>query len=220
MPAPVTVIIPLYQSALWIKEAIESIRAQTIPPERILVLDDGSTDAGPTIAGGMPDVELIRRAHEGINATLAAGLALVQSEFVAFLDADDRWLPEKTASQSKFLSAHPSCDMVFGQTRRFRMTPEGEQTLDTLPAVMRQGGLFRHSAFERVPYFTSDSGAHSFIDWHARAMEAGLLANTTAEVVFERRIHADNRSIRHREDQRRSYLATIKAALDRRRSAP
>jgi len=219
-PAPVTVVMPMYQAQAYIGEALASVAAQTVRPERVLVVDDGSTDAGPALAAAFPGVELVRRPHEGIAATINAGLALVRTEFVAFLDADDRWTQGKTARQLALLHADPALAFVFGHARRFLMTPEGEQPLDVLPGRLLQGGLFRRACFERVGVYSTESGTHGFLDWHARADEAGLRSVVIPEVVFERRIHGANHGLLHREEQRRGYFNSLKAALDRRRAAP
>jgi len=58
---------------------------------------------------------------------------------------------------------------------------------------------------------------HDFIDWYARAMEAGLQSRVLDEVLFERRIHADNMGVGGKDEQTRSYLRTLKSMLDRRR---
>lgn len=70
------------------------------------------------------------------------------------------------------------------------MTPEGEHVLDALPGVTKVGGLFRIDAFLRVGRF--EVGSADFIDWFARACEAGLKFRIDPEIVFERRIHDAN----------------------------
>lgn len=217
--APVTVVIPMYQAQSYIGEALASVAAQTLRPERVLVVDDGSTDAGPALAAAFPGVELVLRPHEGIAATVNAGLALVRTEFVAFLDADDRWTPGKTARQLALLRADATLDFVFGHARRFVMTRQGEKPLDVLPGRSLQGGLFRRACFDRVGVYSTDAGSHGFLDWHARADEAGLRSLVSPEVVFERRIHGANHGLLHRDEQRRGYFNSLKAALDRRRAA-
>ena len=217
--APVTVIIPMYQAARYIVEALDSIRAQTLRPERVIVADDGSTDNGPDLVAARSDVELLRRPHTGINPTVEAGLSLARTEFVAFLDADDRWTPEKTRLQLDYLRARPEVGMVFGHARRFVMTPDGgEQNLDVVPGLTRCGGLFRRTLFDRINYLTNNEDSHEFLNWFTRAQEAGVVTHTLPDVVFERRIHGANHGILNRAEQRRAYFTTIKAALDRRRA--
>ena len=97
-PAPtptLSVIIPLYQAEATIDRAIDSVLAQTLRPLEIIVVDDGSTDAGPdrVRARADPRIVLIAQANAGCGAARNAGLAAARGDFVAFLDADDEWLP-------------------------------------------------------------------------------------------------------------------------------
>ena len=218
--APVTVVIPMYQTAAYIAEALDSIHAQTLRPERVIVVDDGSTDLGPAIVAARNDVELLRRPHLGIGPTIDAGLALVRSEYVAILDADDRWLPGKTAIQLACLRDQLELGMVFGHARRFVMTPAGEQHLDVMPGIYTSGGLFRRSMLDLLGPWMHPEGSHCFFNWYNRTKESGVKELLLPDIICERRIHDSNHGILNRAEQRRAYFTTIKAALDRRRAAP
>ncbi|MCA3008768.1 MAG: glycosyltransferase family 2 protein [Phycisphaerales bacterium] len=92
--APVTVVIPAWQAGEFLAATLDSLRAQTTPPEAVVVVDDGSTDATAHIAieGG---ATLLRQDHRGPGAARNRGVAHANSEFVAFLDADDWYAPDK-----------------------------------------------------------------------------------------------------------------------------
>ncbi|MFN9706531.1 MAG: glycosyltransferase family 2 protein [Planctomycetota bacterium] len=92
--APVTVVIPAWQAGEFLAVTLDSLRAQTTPPEAVLVVDDGSTDATAKIAveGG---ATLLRQDHRGPGAARNRGVAHATTEFVAFLDADDWYAPDK-----------------------------------------------------------------------------------------------------------------------------
>lgn len=210
----------MYQAAAYIGEALDSIRSQTLRPERVIVVDDGSTDRSPEIVAARDDVELLRRPHQGIGPTIDAGLALVRSDYVAILDADDRWLPGKTALQLECLLTRPELGMVFGHARRFVMTAAGEHPLDVMAGVYTSGALFRHSVIERLGPWSGAEGSHCFFSWYNRARDAGVSELLLPDIVCERRIHDSNDGILNRAEQRSAYFKSIKAALDRRRSAP
>lgn len=214
-PADVSVVMPVHNGERYIAEALQSIRSQTVACRQIIVVDDGSTDQTAAVVRRFPEVTLVGKAHGGIAETLNRGLELVASEFVAFLDADDRWTPRKTELQLAALRAEPGISMVFGHARRFAMTPDGERVLDVLPGVTKVGALFRSAAFLRVGRF--EPGQADFIDWFARAREAGLNFRIDDDIVYERRIHDANDGIVRRDGQRKDYHATLKAMLDRRR---
>jgi hypothetical protein len=107
--ALVSVIVPAYNAEAFLDETLASIRAQTYRALEIIVVDDGSTDATATIAerhaAEDPRVRLIRQANAGVGAARNAGLSLATGRYVAPVDADDLWRPEKIARQMAALSA-------------------------------------------------------------------------------------------------------------------
>lgn len=110
--APVDVIIPLYNVERFIGDAVRSVLAQTLPPERILVVDDGSTDGGPTVVQQMASahrgptrIELLRKTNGGLSSARNHGIAHASAAFVAFLDADDAWAPTKLERQMACFAA-------------------------------------------------------------------------------------------------------------------
>lgn len=212
----VSVIVPMYNAARFIAEALASIRSQTVAVDEIIVVDDGSTDDGAEIVLAQPQVRLMRKPHSGIGDTVNVGIALARGGLIAFLDADDRWLPDKTARQIAALDSDPSLAMIFGHARRFLDAGAEQRVIDVRPAVSRCAGLFRREALAMAgPFGTGE--AHEFMAWMLSAGDAGLRHEILPDVVFERRIHGANHGMAHKDDQRRAYFATLKTALDRRR---
>ena len=91
----VSIVIPLYDKAPYVERALDSIRAQTFSDFEVIVVNDGSTDDGASVVTRYPDarVRLITQSNAGPGPARNAGIAEAQGEFVAFLDADDEWLP-------------------------------------------------------------------------------------------------------------------------------
>src|SRR5919202_4974837 len=117
----VSVVIPCYNQAHFLAEAIESVLEQTYPHFEIVVVDDGSTDNTTEVASGYypsEKVRLLRQENKGLSAARNAGLAESRGEYVVFLDADDRLLAEALEVGIRELEAHPECAFVSGHIRR------------------------------------------------------------------------------------------------------
>lgn len=105
----VSVVIPAYNAAGCIRRAVESVFAQTYRDLELLVVDDGSTDATRAVLIGYGNrLTLLTQANSGPAAARNRGLAQARGDYVAFLDADDYWLPEKLARQVALLDAQPA----------------------------------------------------------------------------------------------------------------
>ncbi|OGR33185.1 MAG: hypothetical protein A2091_02805 [Desulfuromonadales bacterium GWD2_61_12] len=106
----VTVLMPVYNGARYLPEAIESILGQTFVDFELLIIDDGSTDESATVVAGYPDdrIRLIRQpSNRGLITALNLGLELSRGEFVARMDADDISLPLRLSRQVEYLDNHP-----------------------------------------------------------------------------------------------------------------
>ena len=103
----VSVIIPTYNSARYLVEAVDSVLAQSYKDFEILVIDDGSTDETTAVMSKYgPTVRYIRQKNGGVSAARNKGIEESTGRYVAFLDADDTWLPNKLERQISELKAH------------------------------------------------------------------------------------------------------------------
>ncbi len=130
----VSVIVPAYNSAATVVEAVESALAQTVPAGEIVVVDDGSLDATAAIVRERyPQVRLIEQANTGPAGARNAGVRQARGEWIAFLDADDIWVPGRLERQMDCLNQCPDAVMLCGGRREF-----GESvTLDPRPSCDR-----------------------------------------------------------------------------------
>jgi glycosyltransferase involved in cell wall biosynthesis len=109
----VSVVIPTYNAARFLVEALESALSQTLPPDDIVVVDDGSTDdTEDTIYPYRRRIQYIRQENQGPAVARNCGIAHSKGDLVAFLDADDVWLPEKLEIQVNEMRAHPRIGLV------------------------------------------------------------------------------------------------------------
>jgi glycosyltransferase involved in cell wall biosynthesis len=110
----VAVVIPCYNQAHFLNDSIESVLAQAYPNVEIVVVDDGSADDTAKVSATYPQVRYIHQNNQGLAVARNTGLHLSTSEFLVFLDADDRLLPDALTSGVICLSAHPECAFVSG----------------------------------------------------------------------------------------------------------
>jgi glycosyltransferase involved in cell wall biosynthesis len=219
----ISVIIPVYNCDRYLAEAIQSVLGQTYPVHEILVVDDGSTDQSTAIARQFPQVKLLTQPNQGDATARNLGINYATGDFIAFLDADDRWRPHKLAQQMQEFSADASIDIVFTHVQQFispELAPSIQAKLhcpiEPMAGQLPTTTMIRRSSLQQIGNFNSQLKLGTFIDWMARAQEANLGVITLPETLAERRIHTTNMGIQHR-DSRQDYIQIVKAALDRRR---
>ena len=104
----IAVIIPTFDRQHFLGRAIDSVLSQTRPAHEVIVIDDGSTDGTvPWLKKEYPTVKLIEQTNQGVSAARNAGIQQAQSEWIALLDSDDEWFPEKLERQVKELQKYP-----------------------------------------------------------------------------------------------------------------
>jgi len=117
----ISVIMPCYKAQDTVRCAIESVRQQSFSDFELLVVDDGSTDGSPAIAAAMVlddrRIRLIRQRNAGPAAARNRGLAESTGDFIAFLDADDRWVGTLLARHLRLAQQNPLCGVSFGRVR-------------------------------------------------------------------------------------------------------
>src|SRR5262249_3857174 len=125
----VSVIMPCYNAARWVGEAITSCLRQTYRPIEIIVVDDGSTDNSPEVLRSFGSkIRWESIPHRGGCYARNYGASLSQGRFIQFLDADDYLLPEKIERQVSFLQ-ETNADVVYGDWRRQHHRPDGRIVL-------------------------------------------------------------------------------------------
>jgi glycosyltransferase involved in cell wall biosynthesis len=220
----VSVIIPAFNAERYLAAAIESVLAQTVRPAEIIVVDDGSTDRTANIAEqfGAP-VVCHRRTPGGIAATRNFGIRVARGNWLAFLDADDLWTPEKLGRQLAAAENNGALEIILGGVRQF-VSPELEGAVQARLATPRAVSaaphvgtmLARRAVFARVGLFDETLKLGEFIDWFARATDLGVRLATVPEIVLQRRRHLDNTTLRQK-DSLPDMVVVMKRLLDRRR---
>jgi glycosyltransferase involved in cell wall biosynthesis len=154
----VSVVIPLYNKATHVGRAVRSVLCQTHPAFELIVVDDGSTDGGAAVVEGTgdPRVRLIRQANEGVSAARNRGISAAKSKWIAFLDADDEWLPEFLDEVLRARLQCPTAKMI-GASFSLVYDKGGAKRRD-LSGVREEVGLIKNwfeAAFEKNPICAS-----------------------------------------------------------------
>ncbi len=120
MNQKIACIIPSYNHAKYISEAIRSVLRQTLPPERLVIIDDGSRDNSVDVirAFNDPRIQLVEQKNQGAHVALNRGLELSKDcGFISVLNSDDRYHPERFARCAAFLGQHPDTELVCTRIR-------------------------------------------------------------------------------------------------------
>ncbi len=223
----ISAIIPVFNGGEFIAGALRSVLGQTLPPDEVIVVDDGSTDGSADIAAQFgPPVRVLRRSHQGGSAALNAGVSEATGDLIAFLDADDLWAEEKLARQSAALAANNALDAVFGLVVQFidldcRVSHPKDitQGSQNFAGVHKSAMLIRRASFDRVGPFDTTMAADS-VEWFSRALGVGLRTAVLEQVVAYRRIHRSNSTVSNRDVFHRNYLRVARTlAANRTRSS-
>jgi glycosyltransferase involved in cell wall biosynthesis len=223
----VSVIIPVYNYERYLGEAIESVLSQTHRHVEVIVVDDGSTDRSGEVARSFAGrgVRYCHQINAGIGPARNKGVELAQGDFIAFLDADDRWPEDKLTQQLEAFDSDPALEMVFGQAVQLQNGPAWEAGVrerkttagDMVPGMVPGTMIIKRDAFLRVGKFQGGLKVGEFIDWYARAVELQIRSLVLPDLFLWRRIHDSNQGIRERQSVS-DYARVLKASLDRKRA--
>ncbi len=222
----VAIVITTYNHAHFLDEAIRSALGQTVAAGEIVVIDDGSTDDPAEVVRQYDSVRLIRTQNQGLSAARNTGLQAVAAEYVLFLDADDRLMPNALASGLRAFERDPGALLIYGAHRR--IDREGRPTghINYLPMIDEPFGgllrgnrigmhatvLYRRDAIVRAGGFDRTLPRCEDYDLYLRIAARGPIASHS-DLVADYRIHSENMSA--------DYKAMLTTALDvqRRHSA-
>jgi Glycosyl transferase family 2 len=110
-----TVVLPLYNQAQYVSHALGSVLSQTCQDAEVIVIDDGSTDGGSQVVQSMADarVTLVRQTNQGVSSARNRGIEMATGDYIAFIDADDEWLPSFLECNLGFIKKYPSVTTVY-----------------------------------------------------------------------------------------------------------
>ncbi len=229
----ISVLLPAYNAERYLREAVESILAQTYADFELLLLNDGSTDGTEQVALSLhdPRIRYIANEHNiGLANTLNKGMAMAQGEFIARMDADDISLPTRFAVQVDYMDAHPEvmlCSCAIQQFGAADHLMVGRNNFEQVKvdmlfssAIGHASSMWRREAFAEhgLQFEQAEFPAEDYGLW-TRAVFEGTLVNIP-DVLYRYRIYpeqvtaTDKRSYARCLQIRRGYMLRICPHID------
>jgi len=221
MPA-VSVIIPTYNRALMVKEAIESVLAQSYADRELIVVDDGSTDETKAVVSSfIPPLSYVYQEHQGVSAARNRGVVQARGEYLAFLDSDDLWLKDKLCRQMGFMKSHPEALICYTDEiwirRGVRVNPMKKHSKYSgmifphclpLCIISPSSALFARRLLDEVGMFDETLAVCEDYDLWLRIAARYPIYLIEAPLIVKRGGHADQLS-RSRAGQDRFRIAAL-----------
>ena len=218
----VSVVIPAFNAEAFLAEAITSVLTQDYKDVEVVVVDDGSGDGTMAVAERFP-VRCLAQQNAGQAAARNAGISAARGALVAFLDADDLWLPGKLSTQVAYLLAHRDVGYVLSHMQRVLSPgaawPPGTPAKwfdEPQPGTLPSAALVRRCVLDAVGPFDTRFRHGSDTDWQARAADAGVSWRLLPDVLVQYRIHGANDSYDNL-GMKREMFDVLRASLARKR---
>lgn len=209
----ISAIIPIHNQMDYLADAIESVLVQQYPISQIILVDDGSDESLDEVRANYPDVVYLRQSHQGAAAARNWGARHATEEFLAFLDADDLWMPNKIAKQLELFETTKS-EIIFTHIEQF-VSPEiscpPPKHLSG-PGYCASTMLLKKSTFFKVGEFNTEYKTGEFIEWYLRAKKNNISMALCNSILAKRRIHRSNHSAKVRAN-RTDYLKILSKNL-------
>jgi len=223
----VTAVIPAWNAEAYIADAIESVLAQTVVPDEVLVVDDGSADRTQAITEsfGLP-VRHVIQPNRGPSAARNHGMRIARGDFICWLDADDLWHRDKTQRQLAAFDADPSLQVCLTHVKlrwdeslaAERAALAGLYRSDVVPGFATISMMARREVFGVLGPLDESLNLADAADWLVRGRDLGVPMRVLDEPLVEHRMHRSNLTRRKRQRSADEFLGMVKASLDRRRA--
>jgi len=225
VPQLISVIVPVHNGEKFLGDALASIFAQDYRPIEVIVVDDGSTDGSGAIARSYPEIRYFYEERQGSAVARNTGIENSRGELIAFLDADDIWLPNKLSIQAAYLDKHREIGYVCGRMKNF-LEPgitcppwvEPDTLLQFYDDMSLCTTLVRRSLFNAVGKLNPLYLQGEDTEWFIRVKESGIPVSRLGDKVLLRRMHDGNISHDQSTVMHRKFRM-LKESIDRKREA-
>jgi glycosyltransferase involved in cell wall biosynthesis len=207
----ISAIITTFNRRELLQEALASVRAQSRPPDEIIIIDDGSTD-GTDASCSREGLLYHWQENAGTSAARNRGWQLASGDWIAYLDSDDFWESEKLARQEAAVLADPTLEAIFGHAINF--SDEADTNLfDTqkhrlgvpTPAWLPGAALVPRSLLEHMGGFDTSFKTAEVVDWIMRLRERSTKMLMLPDIVMRRRLHRGNKQLESEIGRRENF---------------
>jgi glycosyltransferase involved in cell wall biosynthesis len=188
----VSVIVPAFNAAAFIGKALESIVLQTTRQLELIVVDDASTDNTLEVVRGFQCQVIRHSVNGGVAAARNTGLQAATGDLIAFLDADDEWLPGKLAAQLEVLEQHPKVDAVTGFVQRVHQQHSQPSLVFETFLPLLGTALIRKKVFDDIGVFNPNLRLGEDLDWFLRLRDSRALFIMLPQPVLLYQLHDTN----------------------------
>jgi len=216
-----TLIMGVKNAEIYIEETLKSVFAQSLLPNELIIVDDYSQDRTVEIAKSFDfDVKIISNKRSGLSAALNQGIQEAKSHYLAFLDADDLWLPTKQEKQISFLNENLSLEVVSSAALNFKKSEITDQYFESSrefpPSRLFTASTFRKETFLKYGLLDESQGHFGWLyEWWSRAGDAGIKYGQIEEILFHRRIHETNSWVLQKELATKTVLEIVRKNIAR-----
>lgn len=200
----VSVIIPVYNAGKFLSSTLNSVFAQTYPFLDVIVVNDGSTDNSAEIAQSYPNIRYFDQSNQGVSVARNVGISVAKGEFIAFLDADDIWKPDKLSIQINYMLK--KCEVGITWTKALNiLEPETHLPswfnlkddlghLGEVASIIPSTWVVRNAVFNQIGNFSIDYRSCEDTEWLLRARDYKVSSFVLPDVLTIRRLHGANLS--------------------------
>ncbi len=196
----ISVIIPVFNGGNFIAEAIDSVLNQTTPVDEIIVIDDGSTDNTAQLLRSYSNkIKYLFQNNLGVSAARNTGIRCAKGKYIAFLDHDDIYLPNKIADALSIFTANPQADIVLGKWEYLFSNPIFEEihrkkigTTKSTSGVLVGSYVFKKTVFEKIGYFDEELKFAEDVDLMMRINNSNLQVFHSDQLHLKYRSHDSN----------------------------
>jgi len=195
----VSVVIPLYNYAKYIAAGLDSVFAQTYSPIEVIVIDDGSTDNSANVVRAYSKVRYFYQKNQGVAVARNMGITQTTGEFIAFLDADDLWEPDKLKIQMQYMLENPEIIITATKVLSF-LEPDtriptwfkSERELGETNGIVLSAVVVRSRIFSQIGDFSPSFCPSEDTEWLCRVKDAQINLVTIPKPLTLRRLHGYN----------------------------